>query len=251
MKAKLVIVSPEVQPNEFELKLPTKIGRGHEAKLKLVHPLISRLHCEFFEDGDRIMIRDLDSLNGTFVNQERITEDTALTSGATVMIGSVMARVQIGDDADRLPPAAAMTKTVGATETVRKAPEQSADAAATTPEEGTFWEEQTATADHKSSEGLLDLDFDDDEPAHATPDAAATTSAAPKSPSGLPAPANEPATTPAPNLAPQHPAAKPTVKPAASVDDEFNLIPPDELADAKQGGSQEDADLDDFFKSIM
>src|SRR6516164_982092 len=107
MKVKLVIVSPEVKPNEYEVTLPTKIGRGHEAKLKLVHPLVSRLHCELFCQGEQVFIRDLDSLNGTFVNQQRIDEDTPLPARATVMMGTVMFHLVYGPDADRLPPAAA------------------------------------------------------------------------------------------------------------------------------------------------
>jgi FHA domain len=121
MKAKLIIVSPEVSPNEYDIALPTKIGRGVEAKLKLVHPLVSRLHCELFAEGDQVMIRDLDSLNGTFVDQQRIDEDTAIPSGATVIIGTVMFRVAYGKDAERLPPpaAATMEKTAATAGTIR------------------------------------------------------------------------------------------------------------------------------------
>jgi hypothetical protein len=115
MKVKLIIVSPEVQTNEYEITLPTKIGRGHEARLKLVHPLVSRLHCELFAEGDKVMIRDLDSLNGTFVDQQRIDEDTAIPSGATVIIGTVMFRVAYGKDVDRLPPPAAKVEKTAAT----------------------------------------------------------------------------------------------------------------------------------------
>lgn len=121
MKVKLIIVSPEVHPNEYDVTLPSKIGRGHEARLKLVHPLVSRLHCELFADGDQVMIRDLDSLNGTFVDQHRIDEDTAIPSGATVIIGTVMFRVAYGKVAERLPPPAAskMEKTAAAAGTIR------------------------------------------------------------------------------------------------------------------------------------
>jgi pSer/pThr/pTyr-binding forkhead associated (FHA) protein len=121
MKVKLIIVSPEVSPNEYEITLPTKIGRGLEAKLKLVHPLVSRLHCELFSEGEQVMIRDLDSLNGTFVDQQRIDEDTAIPSGATVIIGTVMFRVAYGKDAERLPPpsAAKMEKTAATAGTIR------------------------------------------------------------------------------------------------------------------------------------
>ncbi len=122
MKVKLVIVSPEVSPNEYDVVLPAKIGRGHEAKLKLVHPLVSRLHCELLADGERVVIRDLDSLNGTFVDQQRIDKDTPLASGATVMMGTVMFQVRYGKDADRLPPrpAVKMEKTAAAAGTVRQ-----------------------------------------------------------------------------------------------------------------------------------
>jgi hypothetical protein len=121
MKVKLIIVSPEVHPNEYDVTLPSKIGRGHEARLKLVHPLVSRVHCELFADGEQVMIRDLDSLNGTFVDQQRIDEDTAISSGATVMIGTVMFRVAYGKDAERLPPPAAskLEKTAAAAGTIR------------------------------------------------------------------------------------------------------------------------------------
>ncbi|HEV2968939.1 MAG TPA: FHA domain-containing protein [Pirellulales bacterium] len=122
MKVKLIIVSPEVKPNEYDVALPTKIGRGHEAKLKLVHPQVSRLHCELFVDGDKLMIRDLESLNGTFVDQQRIDVDTAIPSGATVMIGTVMFRLVYGKDIDRVPPPAAtkLDKTIGASGTLRQ-----------------------------------------------------------------------------------------------------------------------------------
>jgi FHA domain len=121
MKAKLIIVSPDVSQNEYEITLPTKIGRGVEAKLKLVHPLVSRLHCELFAEGDQVMIRDLDSLNGTFVDQQRIEEDTAIASGAMVIIGTVMFRVAYGKDAERMPPPAAakMEKTAATAGTIR------------------------------------------------------------------------------------------------------------------------------------
>jgi pSer/pThr/pTyr-binding forkhead associated (FHA) protein len=121
MKVKLIIVSPEVHPNEYDVALPSKIGRGHEARLKLVHPLVSRLHCELFADGEQVKIRDLDSLNGTFVDQQRIDEDTAIPSGATVIIGTVMFRVAYGKDAERLPPPASskLERTAAAVGTIR------------------------------------------------------------------------------------------------------------------------------------
>jgi FHA domain len=158
MKVKLIIVSPEVHPNEYDITLPSKIGRGHEARLKLVHPLVSRLHCELFADGEQVMIRDLDSLNGTFVDQQRIDEDTAIPSGATVIIGTVMFRVAYGKDAECLPPpvASKMEKTVGAAGTVRKGvPQGSTHAELDTADEA------AAPSDHAPEEEFSVAPLDD------------------------------------------------------------------------------------------
>jgi len=105
MQAKLFIVSPEVKPNEFKLTLPTTIGRSRDAKLKLVHPLVSRLHCELFEQDGVLMVRDLGSLNGTFVAGDRVTE-SAVQSGELLTIGSVTFRAAYGEEVELAPPKA-------------------------------------------------------------------------------------------------------------------------------------------------
>ena len=55
MKVKLLLLSTEIKPNEFNLTLPAKIGRGKEASLRLVHGQISRLHCELFEEDGQLL----------------------------------------------------------------------------------------------------------------------------------------------------------------------------------------------------
>jgi pSer/pThr/pTyr-binding forkhead associated (FHA) protein len=56
------------------LKLPTIIGRGHEAGVTVAHPMVSRRHCEVFEADGLLMVRDLGSRNGTLVRGQRIKE---------------------------------------------------------------------------------------------------------------------------------------------------------------------------------
>ncbi len=90
-QVKLVVVSGEVKTTEINLKLPAKIGRGRDAAVVLPHPLVSRHHCELFETDGRLMVRDLESLNGTFVNNERISE-AALAPGELLTIGTVTFR---------------------------------------------------------------------------------------------------------------------------------------------------------------
>ena len=49
------------------LRLPTVLGRGRERRPDGAAPLISRRHCELFEQDGLLMLRDLGSLNGTMV----------------------------------------------------------------------------------------------------------------------------------------------------------------------------------------
>ncbi len=74
MDAKLVIVGGKANKGPISLKLPTVIGRSREADLTVAHPMISRQHCRLFEVDGLLKIRDLGSLNGTFIGEEKITE---------------------------------------------------------------------------------------------------------------------------------------------------------------------------------
>lgn len=91
MQAKLVVVGGEAKAAEISLKLPTIIGRGRDATLTLPHPLVSRQHCEIFENNGQLFVRDLGSLNGTFVGSQRITE-APLPSGELLTVGTVTFR---------------------------------------------------------------------------------------------------------------------------------------------------------------
>jgi pSer/pThr/pTyr-binding forkhead associated (FHA) protein len=91
LNAKLVVVGGDVKTTEIVLRLPSTIGRGRGTTIVLPHPLISRQHCELFEAGGQLMVRDLGSLNGTFVNNERVTE-APLAPGELLTVGTVTFR---------------------------------------------------------------------------------------------------------------------------------------------------------------
>jgi len=92
LQAKLIVVGGEVKTQEVKLKLPTVIGRGKEANLKVPLALVSRRHCEIRERDGRLFIRDLGSLNGTFVNNYKITNEQPLLPGELITIGTVTFR---------------------------------------------------------------------------------------------------------------------------------------------------------------
>ena len=86
LDAKLVIVGGADSALEYELKLPTSIGRGTENDISLAHPLVSRRHCELFEEDGLLFVKDNGSLNGTYLNRQRIDE-APLVDGDEVQVG--------------------------------------------------------------------------------------------------------------------------------------------------------------------
>jgi pSer/pThr/pTyr-binding forkhead associated (FHA) protein len=64
----------------------TLIGRSPDCDVFLDDVTVSRRHAEITHEGDRYVIRDLGSLNGTFVNRHRI-ETSVLADDDEVQIG--------------------------------------------------------------------------------------------------------------------------------------------------------------------
>jgi pSer/pThr/pTyr-binding forkhead associated (FHA) protein len=83
--------APETDPFTFRL-MPGSIktlGRATRADFVVDAPLVSRFHCRFTVHRDGLLeLEDLESTNGTFVNEERITRLT-LKPGDRVRAGRV------------------------------------------------------------------------------------------------------------------------------------------------------------------
>ncbi|MET0526662.1 MAG: FHA domain-containing protein [Nocardioides sp.] len=61
-------------------------GRHPESEIFLDDVTVSRRHAEFHRDGDSFTVSDVGSLNGTYVNRDRI-DRVRLTDGDEVQIG--------------------------------------------------------------------------------------------------------------------------------------------------------------------
>jgi len=94
MEAKLIIVVGKANKSEVSLKLPTTVGRSRDADLTIAHPMVSRQHCQLFEDNGVLMVRDLGSLNGTFVRKQRITQPVPLRPNDEFTIGPITFRAE-------------------------------------------------------------------------------------------------------------------------------------------------------------
>jgi hypothetical protein len=70
------------------------VGRHSSADVRLPLPDVSRRHCRFVYVGGRWQVRDLNSLNGVFVNEERVAE-TDLKDGDQVRLGGFTFAVEL------------------------------------------------------------------------------------------------------------------------------------------------------------
>lgn len=64
----------------------TSVGRHPESDIFLDDITVSRRHAEFIRRGGGYVVKDVGSLNGTYVNRERIDE-AELKSGDEVQVG--------------------------------------------------------------------------------------------------------------------------------------------------------------------
>lgn len=81
---------------------PTRVGRAPDNHVALDDPGLSRCHCEFRRSETHWLLRDLDSFNGSFVNERMVTAHR-LRSGDRIRVGSTVLYFESGEDASAAP----------------------------------------------------------------------------------------------------------------------------------------------------
>jgi len=73
--------------------VPTVLGRSPECHVQVADPWISSMHALFERRGDQLWVVDLDSRNGTFVDEQRVHE-AAIQPGARLRFGKTSAELR-------------------------------------------------------------------------------------------------------------------------------------------------------------
>ena len=111
--AKLVLLSQGLTGQTYELKVDkTTIGRVDDNSFPILEPSVSSHHCEILLKGSEVVVRDLNSTNGTFINGEKIAE-SVLKPGQILRLGQIEMRLETG--ASPAPAPAASMKTTDKT----------------------------------------------------------------------------------------------------------------------------------------
>lgn len=92
--AKLVLLSAGMTGRTHDLKADkTTIGRVEDNTFQIAEPSVSSHHCEVLLRGNDVVIKDLGSTNGTFINGEKISE-SPIKPGQILRLGQVEMRLE-------------------------------------------------------------------------------------------------------------------------------------------------------------
>jgi pSer/pThr/pTyr-binding forkhead associated (FHA) protein len=92
--AKLVILNQNMAGRTHELNVDrTTIGRVEDNTFQIADQSVSSHHCEVLLQGTDVLIRDLNSTNGSFINGEKISENV-LKPGQTLRLGQVELKLE-------------------------------------------------------------------------------------------------------------------------------------------------------------
>lgn len=98
MDVNLVLFKKDGSTRTFPLSgSATVIGRRQDCDLCVPLMIVSRRHCEVAQDKDRVLVRDLGSRNGTYLNGQRVTQGF-ISPGDSLRIGPLDFAVQINGD---------------------------------------------------------------------------------------------------------------------------------------------------------
>lgn len=94
--AKLVILSLGMAGRSHELKVDkTTIGRVEDNTFLIAEPSVSSHHCEILLRGADVVVHDLNSTNGTFINGNQITGEAVLKPGQTLKLGQIELKLEV------------------------------------------------------------------------------------------------------------------------------------------------------------
>ena len=93
--AKLVVLSEGMTGQSYELKVDkTTVGRVDDNTFQIAQPSVSSHHCEVLLRGNDVVIKDLNSTNGTFINGQQVTGEAVLKPGQVLRLGEVEIRLE-------------------------------------------------------------------------------------------------------------------------------------------------------------
>jgi pSer/pThr/pTyr-binding forkhead associated (FHA) protein len=123
MDVVLVMFTEKGERRNFPIQAPkTIIGRHTACNIQIPLAEVSRQHCELTLAKDKLLVRDMGSSNGTYINNKRV-QQAAIGAGETLIIGPVIFTVTINGAPKEIKPVRTILS--GAKKSGPKPPQQS------------------------------------------------------------------------------------------------------------------------------
>lgn len=96
---KLVVLTPGFTGLAYEVTTEkASVGRVEDNRFCVAEPSVSSHHCEVWLKGDDIIVKDLTSTNGTYVNENQVApqKEAVVRPGQVLRLGQVELRHETG-----------------------------------------------------------------------------------------------------------------------------------------------------------
>lgn len=90
----VVLEPPDLAGRQFSISGDTTIGRAAGCQISLDDTYISQLHARVSPSDSGMLIEDLGSTNGTYVNRERVTAPVIGGAGDLVQLGGIVMEIR-------------------------------------------------------------------------------------------------------------------------------------------------------------
>ena len=93
--SRLVVVEPTDQAGTLHVvNDELTIGRAAGCEITLDDTYISQLHARLFKSESGLVVEDLGSTNGTYLNRQRVTAPVVVSPGDRIQVGSIVMELQ-------------------------------------------------------------------------------------------------------------------------------------------------------------
>lgn len=133
MKVSLVVAVGNHKGKVIPISVPKfLIGREPDCQLRPAAAAISKHHCAVFIKDGKVVLKDLESTNGTFVNDQQITGEVEVKAGDNITVGPLHFTLAIDGvvPVDKPTPVPTSAKSVGVAQQPAKVPQKPAVVAA-------------------------------------------------------------------------------------------------------------------------
>jgi pSer/pThr/pTyr-binding forkhead associated (FHA) protein len=86
----IVHAADGAKPSTVRLREPTEVGRAPSCAITIDDTYVSQQHARFFDRAGSWFVEDLGSTNGTYLNDQRVTQPAEVHAGDVVRLGKTV-----------------------------------------------------------------------------------------------------------------------------------------------------------------